>query len=318
MVNSLINSKAIINSSDWAVTLTCDINTFHTRLVFERLKSDNPDSHFFQVAHLAGAKEGFILNRAFSLSSENILGSINISEEKPKNDFKITFRKKSQTWLVAKEKVKAVIEQIEYEALGKTPFCSWGNKSIFSKSAEVFEIYDPLLNEIYEQDPDLFLALHDSMERGGEYVRMDRASFDNAISKVLDLVELSPNEFGYSALIARMGQFVKKVDQPQNNCYTWALDKLRKLHINLEDYQLEKVISVSTMLVKYDPEESAPSQVVLSPINVPAHDYRIIGKFVTYDTSRDKRTEKEIKADQQQSLSALFSQFMTKATNLIG
>lgn len=147
MISSSVNPKTTITPDSWAVTLICDKKNFHARLIFEGMTTNDSNSYFFQVAELLGNKG---LNScgwgSWNALNPSNSGNVEISARKPRNKFKIKYRKKSETWVRSRDKVEEVLRGITSEKTGGVPFHICGNKSIFSKSAEIYEIYCSHLN----------------------------------------------------------------------------------------------------------------------------------------------------------------------------
>lgn len=302
MISSSVNKQTMISHENWAVTLTCDIGTFHAKLVFEGMGDETPESHFYQIAHLTGNKgfNPFGERGCFSdgFCGLNNVGSVELSEKKGCNGFKKNYRKKSETWVCSKEKIETLLLKISNEQKSGVPFHICGNKSMFSKDAEIFEIYDQVLGEIKKQDEGLFLALYDSVQNGGECTGMSREGFDKSISKTLKAVNayIITDDLSYLDLIERVKTSARKLDQSQQNCFTWARGKLQELDIELNDLDFQNVISITTLMAKYNPDEDiAPCDCFDKCVVKKASEEENIGdvyeRFFTYNTNRDKRTE---------------------------
>ena len=259
---SLINPGVILTTDRWGVTLTSDPGSFHARLVFEGVKEVNyAPHHFYRVAHLCGPSGSNIVEGCFL--GKTYKGIVQIQRKKAAAVFQTNFSKKTQTWVVARDKIERLIKEIKKEVGKETPFNICGNKSIFSKPSEVIEIYNPLLAEIKKCDPNLFLHLFDSAQNGGECTGMNREAFDGAIATVQRSIN-APNQLGYSQLIELVSRFTVKVCKYQDNCFTWCRDNLERIDIKMCDTKLEQFISITTLYATHRPEERLPECQVLT------------------------------------------------------
>lgn len=119
---------------------------------------------------------------------------------------------------------------------------------------------------------------------------MSREAFEKAIAKISK--ELAINQLTYSDLIGKVKNHAKKLDASQHNCFTWARSKLLELKINVVDLDFESIISVTTLMAKYNPEDDVPPCDCLDKLmlSVNKEERIIVERFVTYNTNRDKRT----------------------------
>ena len=305
----------MLTTEKWGVTLTKDNGDFHARLVFEGVREKK--GYFFRRAHLMGPSRcnsllGCANGIRICLAGKSVLGVVAIDEEpKDKEEFKAKYSKKTQTWLVSRDKIEALIKEIEAEVGKESPFNICGNKSVFAKPVEVIDIYHPLLAKIKKHDQKLFLCLYDSAQNLGLCTGMSREEFDGAISAVakkivVPLCYLEPpilliylrylRDLNYPNLIKLTSAFTKAQDMYQNSCFTWARGNLEKLGIELTEHMVERIVSVTALYVKYKPCEEVSGD--LSLVVAEKHKNgeekmppNLCERFVTYDVRRDKRAE---------------------------
>lgn len=295
MIPSLMDPSVMITHKKWGVTMTCDIPNFHARLFFEGLKDEgDPDSYFFQVAHLTGPTN-FSCNGGpcrFEMSS---VGSVDLSTEYERDDFKIRYRKKTQTWLRIREDIETLIHNIKQQVGKEVPFNICGRKSIFSKPVEIFEICDPLVAEIKKQSEILFLHLYDSAQNNGHYTGMSGESFTEAIAEVFKginkyIIAETPS---YEELVGKVFTATKVLQEHQNSCASWGIETLETVGIRVEDVALDKLLTVTTYYTKYEPGEIVPSEQNIdlsNEGNLISKKERVYERYVCYDIQRDKRT----------------------------
>lgn len=312
---SLLNPNVMLTIEKWGVTLTKDPKGFHARLVFEGVREK--EGYFFRIAHLMGPSHcdtllGCANGIRICLAGKSAIGVVAIDEDsRDKEEFKAKYSKKTQTWLVSRDKIEALIKEIEAEVGKESPFNICGNKSVFAKPVEVIDIYHPLLAKIKKHDQKLFLCLYDSAQNLGLCTGMSRKEFDEAISEVakkivVPLCCLEPlillnylrylRDLNYPNLIKLTSAFTKAQDMYQNSCFTWARGNLEKLGIELTDHMVERIVSVTALYVKYKPCEEVSGD--LSLVVAEKHKngeekmpLNLCERFVTYDVRRDKRAE---------------------------
>ncbi|MGZ3633994.1 MAG: hypothetical protein ACXWM7_06915 [Parachlamydiaceae bacterium] len=210
---------------------------------------------------------------------------------------------------MTRHKIESLINEIEEEHGNETPFQICGNKSLFAKQAEIYEIYSEVLGEIKKQDTHLFLRLYDSAQNGGQCTGMSREAFDQAISKALVAIkQYRPlGDYGYNTLIYMVRAYSRKLDRTQHSCFTWAREKLGTIGIKLADNQLEGIISITTLYATHKPNQKTSeckSCIILETKTEEAKKYegkKLYARFVTYDLNRDQRTE-EWKIVEKQSI----------------
>ena len=311
---SLLNPNVMLTTEKWGVTLTKDNKGFHARLVFEGV---DEKGYFFRRTHLMGPSHcdtllGCANGIRICLAGQSAVGVVAIDEEPQRvEEFTAKYSKKTQTWLVSRDKIEALIKEIEAEVGKESPFNICGNKSVFSKPVEVIDIYHPLLAQIKKHDQKLFLCLYDSAQNLGLCTGVSRKEFDEAISEVatkivVPLCYLMPpillnylrylRDLDYPNLIKLTFVFTKAQNMYQNSCFTWARGNLEKLGIELTDHMVERIVSVTALYVKYKPHEKASED--LSLVVAEKHKYgeekmplNLCERFVTYDVRRDKRAE---------------------------
>lgn len=303
---SLVTPSAIINEQKWAITLVCDkrnkldvLITFHTRLIFEcfDLKAGG---YFFRVAHLRGSNKRNTIYENCWLFGLNKIGTVLLGEMKLKEQFKIMYAHKTPTWIVQRNKIEKLLFKIEQEANKPYPFIFFGDKFFLSKEAETYRIYDPLLAEIENFDKNLFLRLSDSFQNELKCTGMSKIKFDQSIDKAIGhILKIKPHLidpnicYGFDHLVKLFDkEFVEQENLIQQSCFTWAKQHLQSIGIELQDYRLDSCISVSlfhaTCKVKDEvsreiAEEKEPCESEIQQT--------MCGRLVTYDRSRDKRTE---------------------------
>jgi hypothetical protein len=139
-----------------------------------------------------------------------------VSKPNAREKFKLTYRNKTETWVKSRAKIEALIKEVKKERKKEVPFNILGNRSIFSKPVEIFNIYDTTLLKLQKQNPVLFLHLCDSVENGGEPTGMSKENFDLAIA-ILDDISTCWN---YTNLIQLIKTATIKLEEKQNNCFT--------------------------------------------------------------------------------------------------
>lgn len=290
-----MDNNVYVDQNDWAVTLTCDKGRadFHSHLFFEGMTTEKVDSYFFRVAHLMGHKMGNLPGPKGPSCGTELVGHVEIGKEKERENFEVKYRAKSETWIRSRKKIERLLVEIEKEALGEHPFMVLGGRSFAAKKAEIFNIYDPLLGELHNLNARLFLRLYDSAINGGECTGMSQKQFDQAIAKLQGPIEkLFPGEkLTYGSLIERTRNFSEKLNKSQQSCITWCLDKLEVLDIKFPVSKLEKLISVTTLYTSKKAQNCAQSCLISTVKPGKWDGFKIYKRFLTYDTSRDLRTE---------------------------
>jgi|GEM_PF-3906609 len=248
---SVINPNTMITSETWGVTLTVDVKKNHARLVFEGIKNNE---HFYRMAHLKGSCK--LEKGCFMLYSNKAI--VDITEPRPKEMFKAVFAKKTATYLAKKDTIKELITEIKKEKDLEVPFNILGNKSILSKASEIYHIYDKALSKLKDKDSNLFLSLYTDYLNNGKCLEINSKKADEVTLAVNK--HLENEKFSYSELIQMCKISVMKEEKYQDNCFTWATTKLKKISPEVGGGWGENIVSITRLYIRATPE------MVLQPI----------------------------------------------------
>ncbi len=109
--NSKLNNLLSIDQNNWATTLICAVNSNHAELVIEGVDENN--NYFMKLAHFIGkysANSGQLDKNSYC--GFNGLGEVKLSTIQPGS---LRYDGKTQTWLKLKNKVEAMLKEIEKE-----------------------------------------------------------------------------------------------------------------------------------------------------------------------------------------------------------
>jgi len=270
MISSLMTPCAKISDEKWCVTAVKRRTDNHALLVFEGI--DSFGERFVKIAHFMGKGGRSIsetVDKVFGKECSKRIGGVvdeikkgtclslrkigNIDiEKKEVHKFKnIFYGSKTPTWILTKEKVDALIKKIESEKGKSYPFHFGGKTSFLSKTAEAYDIYDPLFGKLAEENEDLFLKLYDSYCNEQNPTGMTEEAFDKVISKTLDVLRTEDPELFEDGVEYNYSYFMQLFEKEEiaskeleeHNCFTWAKHQLSYLGIELGETGIFKTIS---------------------------------------------------------------------------
>lgn len=315
--HGLLNPSSNLDLNNWGATIVCDNKgSNHARIVFEMINIENTHSpeHFFRIAQLCGTKITDLKNlKKTSGDIKNIaqrsqIGKVILDEKKSFEKFKpYKCSRKSPTYIATREKIEALIEEIQDEADKGYPFNLAGRRSFLARNADLFKICDPLLAEIESVDQDLFIRLYDSVKNECLPTGMGEKEFSKRISDSIETIrKINPDvltegvEYDYEYLLGLFDEeMIFQITVRQQSCFTWAKMKLESIGVEFKDLKMDKIISITRVHLKNHMEEDVlPFQVDdKNPVTIRKREKKTIKHSITYDVDRDRRTETKKKID---------------------
>ncbi len=294
MTSSLITPCARITPENWAVTMVKDDGCCHARILFEGVEDSG--EQFVQMAHFSGEKS---LSQKIQCFFYHGIGRVEMSKKWQKYDFKIDkYSSKTTTWIFSRDKIERLMKKIQGESGKAHPFFIAGKTSLLAKSAETYDLHDPILGELAKKDKGLFLKLYDSYCNEKKPTGMKEDEFNTVIAKIFD--EDIQYDYQYFMRLFEQEKVTSK-DTMEDSCFTWAKRQLKYLEIELEETKtfkgFAKIISVTSLQVFHRIQADGEYLVVDmtgddSPMaNIPMELEPISHRTVTHEKHRDKRTE---------------------------
>jgi len=320
MISSLVTPCAKITPENWAVTMVKDLGSLHARILFEGIEDFG--EQFVQMAHLTGAK--FWEGRVQCFFSHRI-GRIEMLRKWGKHEFKLShYSTKTTTWILSRDKVESLMKKIEGESGKGHPFFIAGKTSFLAKSAETYDIHNPLLSMIADKNEKLFLKLYDSYCNEKKTTGMKEEEFNVAIretlrehhvdllskfkrlskehEEILKQIQSEDINHSYQCLMGLFEQErVVAKETEEDNCFTWAKLQFKYLGIELKEpksFQRVAILASVTSLQVFHPIKADGEHLVIdmikddSPMASAASMPKPLShRTVTHKKDRDKRTE---------------------------
>ena len=239
-----------------------------------------------------------MFGRKGSVLFSHRVGRIEIKDKWEKHKFNLEkYSKKTTTWVLSRDKIESLIKKIECESGKGYPFFIAGKTSFLAKSAETYDIHDPILGTLASKHEELFLKLYDSYCNEKKPTGMKEKEFNKVIAKIFG--ENIKYDYQYFMRIFEKEEISSK-EIKEENCFTWAKNQLKYLGIELEETEsfknISRVASVTSLQVLHSIKANGKHLVVdLTKdesliTNIDVISKPISHRTVTYE-KRDKRTE---------------------------
>jgi hypothetical protein len=226
------------------------------------IEYENKDENYMRlVVDLTTDKSCNPYNEMFRQGCQFGLDSIGRINLRSFNDYdQMNIARKSESFILSKEKIEAFLENVKKRNGVDHPFCVLGVHSIKNATAQVVKIHDPLLEAINRANHTLFKNLYDSMKNNGLPTGMDKKQFDQEIEKTMvKIATIPPDDNSHEKKIGQIKKYVKNVDiknidlsldfdglmqlmkektsddkdVQQDNCCTFAEKELNKIGIDM-------------------------------------------------------------------------------------